>query len=247
MNVKKLARRIVHRLGYDVRRLRLGTTTTRTSIAESYDLIRGLGFQPATIIDVGVADGTYALYTAFPNAYFLLVEPLREFEPDLKIILNRYRGSYVLAAAGAAAGELTFHVHSKQLHGSSLYSDTMGAQADGVERTVPVVRLDDVVSERGLRGPYLVKVDVQGAELDVLDGAPQVLAEAEVVVLEVSFFAFMRGAPQFYDVVVSMKQRGFVAYDIIPGLNRPLDNALGQVDILFVKEAGMFRRSHAYG
>lgn len=247
MDLKKLARRAVHRLGYDVRRLRRGTTTTRTSIAESYDLIRSLGFRPGTIIDVGVADGTYALYSAFPDAYVLLVEPLREFEPDLKIILGRYRGSYVLAAAGAASGQLTFHVHSGQLHGSSLYRDTTGAQADGVERTVPVVRLDDVIKERGLRGPYLIKVDVQGAELDVLDGAPQALAEAEAVVLEVSFFAFMRGAPQFYDIVAAMKQRGFVAYDIIPGLNRPLDNALGQVDIMFVKEAGMFRRSHAYG
>lgn len=92
----------------------------------------------------------------------------------------------------------------------------------------------------------MIKVDVQGAELDVLEGAQQALSEAEVIVLEVSLFEFMKGAPQFFDVVSYMKKHGFVAYDIIHGWNRPLDNALGQVDIFFVKENGMFRKDHSY-
>lgn len=43
-----------------------------------------------------------------------------------------------------------------------------------------------------------------------------------------------------------MKQRNYVAYDIILGWNRPLDNALGQIDIVFVKENGFFRANHSF-
>lgn len=89
-------------------------------------------------------------------------------------------------------------------------------------------------------------MDVQGAELDVLDGALRALENTEVVTLEVSLFEFMKGAPQFTDVVLYMKKHGFVAFDIIHGWNRPLDNALGQIDVVFVKEKGIFRKDHSY-
>lgn len=64
--------------------------------------------------------------------------------------------------------------------------------------------------------------------------------------MEVSLFEFMVGAPQFHEVISYMKNRDFVAYDIIHGWNRPLDNALGQVDVVFVKDKGMFRSDHSF-
>jgi len=186
------------------------------------------------------------LYRSFPDSYFLLIEPLKEFETDLNSILKQYKGSYVVAAAGSSSGLVTFNVHKKHLDGSSLYKESMGKEADGDEIRVPLIRLDDILTDKQLSGPYLIKVDVQGAELDVLVGAKQALFEAEVVVLEVSLFEFMKGAPQFYDVVSFMKNNDFVAYDIIQGWNRPLDNALGQIDIVFVKDKGIFRKDHSY-
>lgn len=220
--------------------------TTRTKIAESYQLISQLGFFPKTIIDVGVASGTEELYSAFPNAELLLIEALPQFEQSLISILKRYSGSYVMAAAGAKADQVTFNCHPTHLEGSSLYKESMGSEADGYEVTVPMVKLDDVIHSKKLNSPYLIKVDVQGAELDVLEGAQKTLLDTEVVVLEVSMFEFMVGAPQFADVIIYMKNLGFVPYDIILGWNRPLDNALGQVDIVFVTNKGMFRKNHGY-
>ncbi len=243
MKIKRAIRRFINRFGYDLMPINTGI---RTTIGESYALIRGLGFQPKTIIDVGVASGTPELYSAFPNSYFLLIEPLKEFEPDLIAILKYYRGSYVLAAAGPQPGQASFNVHKNHLDGSSLCRETMGAEADGYEISVPLIKIDDILEEKQLNGPYLIKVDVQGAELFTLDGASQALKETEVVVLEVSLFEFMIGAPQFYEVISYMKEHDFVAYDIIHGWNRPLDNALGQVDIVFVKNKGMFRRDHSF-
>lgn len=246
MKIKKAIKRFINTLGYDTWPISKDSRKIRTTIGESYALIRGLGFKPTTVIDVGVASGTPELYKNFPDAYFVLIEPLKEFESDLNAICRRYNGSYVLAAAGSSPGEATFNVHKNHLDGSSLHKEIMGTEADGYEVTVPIVRIDDVIKEKSLAGPYLIKVDVQGAELSALGGAPEALLGAEVVVLEVSMFEFMVGAPQFYEVVLYMKERGFVAYDIIHGWNRPLDNALGQIDIVFVKEKGMFRRDHSY-
>jgi hypothetical protein len=43
-----------------------------------------------------------------------------------------------------------------------------------------------------------------------------------------------------------MKDRGFVVYDICGFVQRPLDGALAQVDLAFVKENGHFRKCHDY-
>lgn len=246
MDITSFIKHLFNKFGFDIRRIAQGAGKTRVNIGESYSLLRELGFQPKTIIDVGVASGTMELNEAFPDSYFLLIEPLKEFESNLIAILKRYHGSYHLAVAGAETGQVVFNVHSKSLQGSSLYRETMGTGADGYEVTVPMIRIDDIVKEKKLDRPFLIKIDVQGAELDVLEGAKLTMRDAEIIVLEVSLFGFMQNAPQFSDVIVYMKDNGFVAYDIILGWNRPLDNALGQVDIVFTKESGVFRQNHSY-
>jgi FkbM family methyltransferase len=245
MPVKKALKRLINGLGYDVRRRQDTDSDMRTTMAESYALMHRLGFRPKVIVDVGVGRGTSDLHSAFPEAYLLLIEPLAAFEPVMVSALQGRQGSYVLAAAGASAGTVSIHVHD-DLEGSSLYEETMGAEADGFVAAVPQVTIDDVLAEKRLHGPFLIKADVQGAELDVLRGAQGALAATEAVVLEVSLFGFQKGAPQFYDVVQFMKERDFVAYDIIEARNRPLDSALGQVDIVFVRESGRFRQDHSW-
>ncbi len=244
--VKNVLRRAAKRFGLDVRPIAAGAGSVRVTLRECYDHLTSKGFQPDVILDVGVATGTPDLYDAFPHAYLMLVEALGVFEPDLNAILSKRQGSYVVAAAGSTVGEVMFNQHSYRLDGSSLYKESMGEVADGIQVTVNQIRLDDLVRERELTGGFLIKVDVQGAELDVLGGAEEVLKNTEVVVLEVSLFEFMKGAPQFAAVVAFMSDRGYVAYDMVHGWNRPLDNALGQIDIVFVKDTGPFRKEHRY-
>jgi hypothetical protein len=110
-----------------------------------------------------------------------------------------------------------------------------------------VVRLDDIAQERDLVGPFVVKVDVEGAELDVMSGALELLRATELVLLEVSLFEFIPGAPQFHDVVSWMHGHGFVVADLFDAHNRLLDGALARMDVAFVQEDGRFRQSHSYG
>ena len=59
----------------------------RKNSKEAYQL-KDNGFNPYTIIDVGVAKGTPDLYDVFPDSFFYLIEPLKEFESDLIKILR---------------------------------------------------------------------------------------------------------------------------------------------------------------
>ena len=240
--MNNIVKRVLHALGLQVTL----TSARRQTLRALIDHVLSVDFRPRTVIDVGVERGTPELYGRFPGAILLLVEPLKEFEPVLQRISRKYDATYILAAAGAAPGTTTLNVRPSSLAGSSIYREQEGAYIDSYPRIVPVVTLDQVCTERRLSGPYLIKVDVQGAELDVLDGASEVLADTELVLLEVSLFQFFIGGSRFYDVVRYMKGQGFVVHDVIGGGNRPFDGALGQIDIAFVKEDGIFRQSHTW-
>jgi FkbM family methyltransferase len=215
-------------------------------VSDSYRLLAQLGVAPTTLLDIGAAGGTPELFAAFPDAGLVLFEPLAEFRGDLDRILATRRGILVEAAAGPEAGETVFHVHQDQLEGSSLLQESMGAFADGDARHVRLVRVDDVVPQDGFGGPYLLKVDVQGAELQVLAGCTGILPETVAICLEVSLFEFMRGTPGFATVIATLADLGFVVWDITGGWTRPLDGALGQVDIVFVPEGSPLRASQSF-
>lgn len=239
--LKNQVKKISRTFGFEITRKNI----YRATKAGFLQHISRLGFRPQTVIDVGAAFGTFELYETYPDATHLLIEPLEEFGDALKAITQKYKAQYVLAVAGAKSGSTVINVHP-DLVGSSSLKETEGIRADGIPREVLVVTIDDICHEKNLKRPYLLKVDVQGAELDVLEGAKKVLKNSELVILEVSLFKFMVNGPQFYDVVSYMKDRSYVVYDIIDHLYRPLDGALGCVDLAFVKENGQFRKEHFY-
>src|SRR5713226_9564640 len=241
---KRLVKKVFGAAGLEIRKKSADPNQDRATVSGALRQIAKLGFRPRTVIDVGVAYHTLELYQQFPEARILLVEPLAEFEPFLRQICTQYKAEYVLAA-GEKAGSAVLNVHPDKV-GSSFLNEVEGATVDGTPREVPVVTLDEVCAEKKLRGPYLVKADVQGAELQVLAGARRTLLETEVALLEVTLFGTMIGGPQFADVISRMKELGFVAYDVFGFSYRPFDNALCQVDMAFVREDGLFRKAHVY-
>ena len=245
---KVAAKKLFNAFGLEIRKKQLATSPEpipRASIRGALHQLSTLGFHPRTVIDVGVATQTEELYQAFKDADILLIEPLAEFEPFLRDLCLSYNAQYVLAAAGETPGSAILNVHPDKF-GSSFFKEVEGPGVDGVPREVPVVTIDDLCAKRNLVGPYLIKVDVQGAELQVLGGASRTLQKTEAVILEVTLFGTMIGGPQLYDVVSRMNELGFVVYDVYGFLYRPLDNALCQVDMVFVREHGFFRKTHVY-
>ena len=224
---------------------RLALAPMRRTMAHALQHLKRLGFEPNTIIDVGAGHGTDDLLATYPNAFTWWFEPLDEFEPALQKLRPKYQGKVFIAAVGPTDGEIMLNAHD-DAYGSSVLSESDGSIADGRSRRVKAVRLDTVLKGQDLGANVLLKVDVQGFELGVLDGALETLPKCDVVILETSFFRLHDGAPEFYDILHYMKQRGYVAYDLFDGHNRPLDNALAQRDVLFVKEEGRFRTTHQW-
>jgi FkbM family methyltransferase len=207
--------------------------------------LKKLNFQPRTVIDVGVAYGTPPLYDAFPDAYFYLFEVLAEFEPNLKQILQTVRGEYHLCGLAEQSSTGTVYV-TEQTTGASLVNPS-AVVGDPHARPVPTRCLDDVFAERMPDGPVLLKTDCQGGDLNVIKGGKQFVQRCDVVIMEVGMFRYWGGTvPDFAAVVAYMREEGFVPYDFFGFLSRPLDGALGQLDVAFVKDSGPFRASHEW-
>lgn len=251
--MKRFLQRLFRQFGLEIHRrqgrARAHLGPDRDSLDGVLRQISEAGFAPATVIDVGAAVGlfTRTCHAVFPRANYLLIEPLEEYLPSLmKVSRDIPRTRFELAAATASEGSTTFNVHPDLL-GSSLYHETEeGSDVNGTPRQVHTIRLDQWVEKQGGMSPYLIKIDVQGAELDVLEGGQAILANTAVAILEVSLFRFFQRGPVFHDVLEYMKARGFVPYDFLGLQYRPIDDALSQVDVVFVKEEGLLRQIHSY-
>ncbi|HAR62782.1 MAG: FkbM family methyltransferase [Candidatus Margulisiibacteriota bacterium] len=208
--------------------------------------ISKLGFVPGTVIDIGAANGTYCLYDTFTSSRHLLIEPLIERENNLVNLKKKYKNlDYIIGGVGAKEDERKINVHLDHLDGSSLFKEQI-ADFDGIERKVNITTLDKLYMDLKLESPFLLKIDTQGSELEILNGASKVLELTECVVLEASFFEFYKGAPLIGEIVIFMKERGFVLYDIADITYRMLDGACAQIDLAFVKQNGFFRESNLY-
>lgn len=237
-----LLRERLRRAGIEVHRTGRGP---RRTLTEVLDHLRNVGCAPRTVVDVGVAAGTPELYDAFPAAELLLVEPLSDDEPRLRERLGGRHAHVARVAAGAHRGEREIAVHRVRAC-SSVLGDRRGDSAGVDRRRVEVVPLDDLLAERGLQGPFVVKADVEGAELEVLEGARRTLQATEVVLLEVNFFQFVPGGALLADVVRWMDDHGWAPYDVYHGHVRPLDGALAQLDMAFVPRDGRLRADQRY-
>lgn len=245
--MKKIIKSFISSLGYEIRnRNYKDIFTTRENMAESAEHLKSVGFYPDLVIDAGAADGTPPLQECFKESRFFWIEPLDDFKENLEALKQKYNGDYLLAAVGKQPGELTLYVSSDKM-GNSLLVQNDGTPSQQ-EKKVSVVTLADLAAKHSFTSyeKILLKIDVQGFELEVLEGAADFIEKIDVIMLEVSFFRFSQGCPDFYDVIIYMKKKGFVVYDMFGGINRPLDMALGQKDLVFVKESGRFKKSHRW-
>lgn len=211
---------------------------------EFVSFVKGLGWEPKTVIDVGACYGTPELLHGFPEAYHVLFEPVAELEERMKIITAKFRGEYHMVALGAEEGILPMAVPEGNVQGSTL------AVRDGAPvREVPIRTLDGVFGGRDdLEGPILLKTDCQGYDLAVMQGGTEFLQRCDLVVMEVNMFhpAGNPDLPDFGEIVGWMRAHDFAVYDIISYQIRPFDEALGYVDLVFARTDGPFRAHHRW-
>ncbi len=209
--------------------------TKRASLEMVKDMLPS---QIATVIDVGAQKGTLELYEVFPESHHLLFEPVAEHEDDLKRISSELKHcDYAIVAITNTDGEVNLSITPNRMYAAvTPQTEVLGREI----RIVKASRLDTLVGQIGTKGPYLMKIDTDGHELAVLEGAKQTLQYTEYVVIESTLFI------QFHTVIDFMRKQGFVVYDILEPLYRLLDGALWQVDLAFVPKNSPLRSQKYY-
>jgi len=184
-----------------------------------------LGADPLQCIDVGARGGPQNHWRRFAA-----VMQTDLFEPDAaaceaQAALKRPGESWFPVALGGHTGMGKLHVLKKP-SGSSLYPpngpmlDRFGPTSYGAldkVLDVPLMTLSDFIDKYRRPFPNLLKLDVQGAELDILKATrAEHWSDLLAVQAEVEFVEFYRGQPLFHDVDAHMRAQGFVMFDLLP-------------------------------
>lgn len=218
--------------------IRSQRTMVRQSKHKTLSLLRARGFTPATVIDVGAQTGTPPLYEVFPDAHYVLIEPVAENEPALQALCGQLRSAeYRIAAVARQDGTVPLAVSDDRLYSSIVAADHRVEPDHALRslRTVPAISLDGLCAGRGYAGPMLVKIDVDGLELEVLAGAATLMRPDAVFVIE----ATVAGADaRLARIIDAMAPHGFQVWDIVDPLYRPGDERMWQVDLVMVHRDG---------
>jgi len=195
--------------------------------------LKEVGFHPETILDIGAYDGAWAgaAMKFFPESSFILVEAQPGKEHFLTELQNNFPETvtFHMALLGAEAKDrVPFFLMET---GSSVFEEQTSFDRKTIE--LPMQRLDTLISAP--KGPVLMKLDVQGSELDVLKGSSGIFEPIEVIIMECAILEYNKGAPQLDESISYMKGLGFRPLDIFD-LTRGKDGALFHMDVVFVRE-----------
>lgn len=234
------------RWGYDLLR-KSGVDRSTQGVKGFLEGLAGQGFDPRTVVDVGANHGGWSRVAAavFPRAQFVLIEPQEEMQPFLEDFCAQHPpAKYFMAGAGAEVGRAPLTIWD-DLQGSAFLSPEIQALTPYRRaRDVPVTTLDTLIAAGEMRVPDLVKIDVQGYEMAVLEGAQTCLGQTDCLIIETSLFHPLGERPSFYRVLDYLEAQQYRVYDFT-GAKHRTDGALGQIDICLVRQGSILRPATA--
>jgi FkbM family methyltransferase len=210
-------------------------------ISVALERLRANKFVPQQIFDVGAHAGEFTKLcrTIWPAAkltcFEVLPSPLRELR------------QWCARDGNADVIELLLGSESKEavpLHELGTASSILDEHIAQRSRTrlYPMRTIDEIVASRCIAAPDFLKLDVQGYELEVLKGAQHALTTISAILAEINLLDIHKNVPLLDDVIIFMREKGFVAYDICGLTRRPLDQGLWQADFIFVPRESALRR-----
>lgn len=195
---------------------------------------RNLSVSGFVNIGSGRGDDTPFFMSIWPGMKSLLIDMDTRFQPEWDRLSKTHPDiKNVVCAAGDHDGEGAF-LKSNDV-GGALSSN---ADVEGGTST-PIRKVDTLVDEFEIPGPYFLKFDTHGVELDILAGAEETLKNTSVIMMEVYNFKlnFVGGKNLTFDEMsLHMKALGFRCIDFCDPLFRPGDHALWQMHMIFVRD-----------
>jgi FkbM family methyltransferase len=247
-----VAERLFEIISYQNRKLRLvntpayGLPKIQPSHLELLFLIRKEA-AIHTIFDVGANVGTWTIlaHSIFPDSKIIAFEPVPEYYNLLSSNIKKiYPASCENIALSDASGNYTFQL---QGHSSSFLKvskellDTHPLEYNRGEILVQAMTLDEYIGMHHLSFPDIIKLDVEGFEISVMQGARNTLRSVSYIVLEVSFVERHLAQPLFHDVVAFMASQHFYLYAFPQGIHMGVP--IKSCDVLFKKSQHSSSRS----
>ncbi|HWQ46192.1 MAG TPA: FkbM family methyltransferase [Longilinea sp.] len=197
-----------------------------------------------TIVDIGgfVGSFAYAMRMILPETQIYSFEPLvgnfqalvHNLEP-----LGRFKAFNTALGGHQGTTEFwqnDFTASSSVLDLGDLHKEAFPYAAQAHKITVPMGRLDDFLPQMTLETPVLLKIDVQGYEMTVLEYGLEVLKKVHYVIMETSFQPLYAGQPLFHDIELWMEAHGFRFAGDLDTLPSPKDGTILQADSLFIRK-----------
>jgi FkbM family methyltransferase len=197
------------------------------------------------VLDVGANVGQYAtrLRQGGWGGRIVSFEPL----PDAHAVLEKAAAPDALwevaprMALGAGAGTVSLNVSAESDMSSALpfvpeMADLLDSAAYTGTVTAPLARLDEVFGEyAGNTGRVLLKIDTQGTEAAVLEGASGVLDRIYGIQLELSIVPVYQGERTYLDMIAALGELGFQPALFIPGYFNQRSARLISMDGVFIR------------
>ena len=210
---------------------------------DSLELLEIVKSQPPQVIyDIGANIGTWSLLAKalFPKVIIHAFEPLEMHHEAFETAMQATSDIHLhKVALGSSACTLNMQVTSFSDASSLLEiaeaTETCFGITKAREEKVTVVTLDEYVSTAKLPLPDVIKLDIQGYELEAMRGGQNCLEHAKFIICEVSFLEFYKGQALFHDISEFLGRRGFHLQAL--GVNTPLGQKLSQTDVLFARKA----------
>lgn len=236
--VLKRLRSAANSAGYDIRRCEKHCWPDQQALLKETEVME--------IADVGASTGDIArrYYEMFPRARIHCFEPIPEAwatsqqrlaDPSI-FCLNQL-------ALSDVAGSREFHLNEAPDTSSLLAGDIGAAPASysallSTKRVIDVTteRLDTYCNELGIHRLDILKMDVQGGELDVLKGAGKLISEQQVQLIytEVFFVPFYSGQPLFSDISSMLAGHGYALHGMYNTAYNGHTGRLQWADCIFV-------------
>ncbi|UCC29669.1 MAG: FkbM family methyltransferase [Phycisphaerales bacterium] len=208
------------------------------STTNRWDDLKSLVPDPEVVLDCGANTGQTAssLRKIYPGARIYSFEPVTSVFGELRTRCEALGVHPVKKAVGDRDGMATIHLTASP-EANSLLGFQEGSPCSQWCRVVgcedvEVCTLDRWCVENGidLRSVDILKLDVQGAELQALYGARKLLKTVKAVYLEVSFVPIYKDCPLFDEIETFMKECGYRRQTIYPS-----DQPHNWADALYVK------------
>ena len=215
-------------------------TERHPSMRDGLRVLLGHGVDVATVLDVGVLTGTPPLIQTFREQPHHLFEPVPAHVPNIQKNYANLAFTLHKVAVSDRDGEAYLACTSLHNNGNVTHAQVEDAPVDAADRPGLVscepirrARLDTLLKEHRPEPPYILKVDVDGHELAVLDGAEETLAATSIVVIEAPLTR--TALPQFFERAQYLMARGFDLVDIVDVAY--YNGVLWQADLIFVPRA----------